>query len=280
MPRTDDVEQVTPRKRKSKKSIDVESMLRDVSEQKGGIKLSMYGKSKTGKTRLACTFPKPLLLLGVEDGTRSVSDVKGVKFLPVTHPDIFDAGVEYAREKKFKSVVLDTAGGLESLCLMVVLGLDEMPINRKWGMARQQDWGACQQKFKSSVNEFFKLAKDGIHTVVIAHEKNFNDDEDEENILVAHVGSALTPGSVNWLNGEADFIGQCFIRRKFEVESQVLIEGEDPEEVEIDTGEKEYCLRIGPHEKYQTGFRNPSSRDNERPDVIGSPTFAKIKKLV
>ncbi len=38
-----------------------------------GVKFLGYGPPKTGKTRLACTFPKPMLLIGTEDGTKSVS---------------------------------------------------------------------------------------------------------------------------------------------------------------------------------------------------------------
>lgn len=46
-----------------------------------GMKMNVYGRSGTGKTTFACTFPKPLLLVGTEDGTRSVYTVKGVDYV-------------------------------------------------------------------------------------------------------------------------------------------------------------------------------------------------------
>ena len=49
-----------------------------VGSLKKGIKLLAYGRGKTGKTRLFSTFPKPALLIGTEDGTNSIADVKGV----------------------------------------------------------------------------------------------------------------------------------------------------------------------------------------------------------
>ena len=36
------------------------------------VRMSLYGGPKTGKTRFACTFPKPLLIMGTEEGTASV----------------------------------------------------------------------------------------------------------------------------------------------------------------------------------------------------------------
>lgn len=55
------------------------SKLRPVDAQSSqyGIRMVLYGLTKTGKTTLACDFPKPLMLVGtmgtLEDGTRSVT---------------------------------------------------------------------------------------------------------------------------------------------------------------------------------------------------------------
>ena len=37
----------------------------------GGLKVLVFGQSKTGKTRFSSTFPKPLLIIGTQDGAAS-----------------------------------------------------------------------------------------------------------------------------------------------------------------------------------------------------------------
>lgn len=49
------------------------------------MKISVYGRPKTGKTRLSSTFPKPLLILGTEDGTESIKKVEGIDFIHVIY---------------------------------------------------------------------------------------------------------------------------------------------------------------------------------------------------
>src|SRR5215831_92457 len=52
---------------------------------------AIYGRSGTGKTTFAASFPKPLLLLDVQDkGTRSITDVKGIDVAQITHWDQFE----------------------------------------------------------------------------------------------------------------------------------------------------------------------------------------------
>lgn len=55
-----------------------------------------YGRSGTGKTTAASTFPKPMLLLDAKDrGTDSISDVPGIDVLDVQTYDEFETAYWY-----------------------------------------------------------------------------------------------------------------------------------------------------------------------------------------
>jgi hypothetical protein len=274
-------------------------------EEGAGLKLLIYGRSKTGKTRLACTFPKPLLVIGTEKGTKSVATVKGIDFVRIwKQADIAPLVLTAAEGKSYWknvggklvqsidmkdpkqpkpmgdpyiSVVVDTAGGLQDLILKEVLGVAELPIQRSWGMAKRDDWMATGAQTKEQMSKILGLSEShNLNIIVIAHERNFGDDEVVGEIMTPSVGPALTPSITGWLNGAADYIGQMFIRE--EVKRKTLdIKGEKVT-TEHKTGKKEFCLRTGPHPIYTTGFRLPP--EIELPDAIIDPSYAKIVALV
>ena len=242
-----------------------------------GLKLLAYGKGKTGKTRLFSTFKKPALLVGTEDGTNSIADVEDLDFFPLTASKDLDEVCEMLRSGYYKSVGLDTAGGLQDLIIKEVLNLDEIPITKSWGMARKQDWGAIGNQFKERVRNLIDLADGGVLDVmIIAHERNFNDEDDRAEIKPT-IGAALTPGSAGWLNGACDYVCQTFLREGTEIHTQKV--GDQEIKTERKTGKIEYCLRIGQHPVYITGFRVRSKLD-DLPDHIVDPSYVKIMKLV
>jgi len=249
-----------------------------------GYKLNVYGLSKTGKTRMACTFPKPLLLIGTEDGTLSVKSVKGVDFVRIhTTQELLDLA-EHAKTR-YRSVVLDTAGGLQDILLMEVVGYQQIPVQRTWGIATQEHWGVINTKTKECLKRLFDLAENHrINTVIIAHERDFTKkDSPDPNVselerTLPKVGSALTPGVKGWLDGECDYICQTFINHTTVTEMQkVEVNGQMQEVPVASKRKKEYCLRIGPHNLFTTGFRVDGAV--ELPDFIVDPTFEKIAQV-
>jgi hypothetical protein len=254
-----------------------------VSDIKTGIKLTIYGRSKTGKTRLACSFPKPLLIAGTEDGTKSVSTIKDVKFVRLLESGELTTLVDDIKGgAKWQTLVLDTAGGYQDLILKEVLGLEEIPAQKNWGMATKQEWGQVGVQFKQRLSELFNLAdRMTVNIVVIAHERNFGEEGEASDVMLASVGPALTPTASGWLNGASDFIGQTFIRQQV-VEKEVT-SGKTTTKVKIKTGKKEFCLRVGPHDVFMTGFRIPP--EGSLPDSIIIPSddhtgFQQIYRLV
>jgi hypothetical protein len=254
--------------------------IKPVGYTEGGLKFLGYGRGKTGKTTLACTFPKPILLIGTEDGTKSVSDVAGVDFIKLQHSVEMEFLTELLMSGKYKSGILDQAGGFQDMILKEILGLDELPVERSWGMAGRDQWQACGQQFKERLRGMLDLAdRPGLrlNVFIIAHERNFGEGSDSD-VMSPSIGAALTPSAAGWLNGACDYICQTFIREEVVVKKGKAIDGETLE-TRKKTGKKEYCLRVGPHPVYMTGFRQPRG-SVELPDVVVDPSYAKLEALI
>lgn len=268
----------TTAKKTTEKTGGIRDKIRKVGDSGYGLRVNLYGRGKTGKTTLAATFPKPLILIGtmgsLEDGTLSIANVEGVDFFPLETMDEWDPIL--AEVKNYKTVVLDTGGGLQDMILKEHLGLDDVPVQKSWGMARQQDWQVVGSQTKERLRDILSLSMtDGLHTIIIAHERSFDSNDSHEGITPT-VGSALSPAVAGWLNGACDYVAQCFIRE----ETKIITQKGAKKEVKIEkkTGKSEYCLRIGPHPIYLTGFRKP--REKEIPDVLVDPSYEKIVELI
>lgn len=253
------------------------SRIQDINEMEpDGIKFLVYGKSKTGKTRLVCDFPKPLLLIGTEKGTASVKGVKNIKFVRLQTSSEVQPLLEYAATNDFKTVALDTAGGLQDMCLKEILGLDELPLQKSWGMASRESYGTCTAQMKKHFHAMLSLTEtSGMHVCIIAHERNFQE-EGGSDMLAPSVGAALTPSLTGWLNGAVDYISQTYIRRKM-TQSEQTVAGKRLL-TSKPTGETEFCLRVGPHEIFMTGFRVAPGK--KLPECIVDPTYQKIMNLI
>lgn len=243
-----------------------------------GIKMTMYGRGKTGKTRTACTFPKPLLIVGTEDGTKSVKSVAGVDFFRLSESSEIDELAEVIPDK-YKTVALDTAGGLQDMILKEILGLDDVPVEKSWGMAAREQWQSCGVQTKERLRKLLDLAdQHGTHVVIIAHERNFND-EGGSDLIFPTVGASLTPSTAGWLNGACDYLCQTFLREQT-IKKEVKVAGKKGATMSQRTGKIEYCLRVGPHPVYMTGFRRTHSENETMPDVIVNPSYDKICELI
>jgi hypothetical protein len=249
-----------------------------VSEVKTPYKVCLYGRSKTGKTRLACGFPKPLLIMGTEDGTRSVRNVAGVDFVRVYAVGEVAEVTQYLRSGKYRTAVLDTAGGLQSLVVKDFLDLDEVPLGKTWGMTDMRGWGVVGAQTNEYLNRLFYLADAyGVHVVITAHERTIKEEGVSSDVITPTVCAALTPTSAGWLNAASDFIGHTFISQEVRAEEVDLGDG-TKQTLQTPTGKVEYRLRVGGHPVYVTGFRVTDTV--KLPDSILDPTFTKLSKII
>jgi hypothetical protein len=265
--------------RRSPEADDVLDRIGPVVERDDGVTLLVYGDAKTGKTRLCATFPKPVLIVGTEDGTRSVVGVKGVQFVRIRSTAEFER-LRDVKAREFRTVALDHGGGLLRIVEKEIKGLANVPVTRAWGDTDQQVWGAINNRFMELVAPLLELADtDGVNVVSVAHERTVHAKGD---VGQTRIGPALSPQTMAFMNAAHNYICQTFKRNVVERREEVTeLEGGQKETtvIEIPTGEVEYALRVGPSSTFITGFRLPMGRD-ALPEAIVNPTYDKILKLI
>ncbi len=251
-----------------------------VSEWEGsGIKINLYGRNGTGKTTIACTFPKPLLLVGFEDGTSSVKTVDGVDFFLVEDTNDLRELTEHAG-KNYVTTVVDTATSLQDQVLKELLGLNELPVMLQWGTVTRDQYRQRSEKTR----EFLRLFLDiPTHVVVLAQEKDHTNKEEatgDEEILAPFIASNLGATTCGWLHDHCDHICQTFIRGKTKESIITVGKGKKTRKVKtkVRVEGSEYCLRTLVHPLYACKLR--VDRNTEIPDVIIDPTFDKINQLI
>lgn len=249
--------------------------------QDEGIKLLVYGRSKTGKSTFCSTFPGPILWL-ICSGNNKAGELRSVN-TPENRKKIKKVSIEATTEVQeiikhqqatgeFKTIVLDHASGFQDKTLAEILGLDELPAQKTWGLATHQQYGQCTLQCKEHFRGLLGL---DCNVLIIAQEREFNTDNDNSELLTPSVGAALSPALVGWLNPACDYIVQTFIRPKM-ISKSVSVGGKATTVLQRGTG-YEYCLRVGPHDVYTTGFRVPKGK--ELPECIVDPTYSSFIKL-
>jgi hypothetical protein len=248
-----------------------------------GISLMLYGKSGTGKTTISATFPGPILWVIISGGTkpgelRSVNTPENrkkiKKVILQSSGELKEIIESQAADESWKTIVIDHVTGLADLVLKEIIypdGGKEIPAQKSWGMASQQQYGQCTAQCKEYLRAFLSLS---CNRIVIGQERESNTEGDSE-LLTPSVGVALTPSLAGWLNPAVDYIGQTLIRAKYEevtrkVGTKEIVSREKVKGVE-------YCLRIAPHEVYVVKFRVPGGVKEE---FIVDPTYEKIMAII
>lgn len=233
-----------------------------------------YGRSGTGKTTAASTFPKPMLLLDAKDrGTDSISDVPGIDVLDVQTYDEFETAYWYLFQhpKKYKTVVIDTMSQVQQLIIQKITEEKGGDIARagEWGTMTKRDWGTVASGLKDVITRYRDLP---MEVVFIAQDRVFNldDEADEESMIDPEVGPGLIPSVVKHLNAVITVIGNTFIRNKIKVEGK----GKKRKE----TKRTQYCLRVGPNPVYVTKIRKP--KKVKLPSVLINPSYGDLIEII
>jgi shikimate kinase len=251
-----------------------------VSEWEGsGIKINLYGRNGTGKTTIACTFPKPLLLVGFEDGTKSIKTVEGVDFLRVENTNELRDLTEHAG-KNYATIVVDTATSLQDQILKELLGLDDLPVVLGWGTVSREQYYRRAEKTREFLRLFLELP---INVVILAQEKDHTKKEEvsgDEEVLAPFIASNLGYTTCGWLHDHCDYICQCLIRGRTKENIITVGKGKKTRRVKtkVRVEGSEYCLRTLVHPLYACKLR--VDRNTKIPDVIVDPTFDKINQLI
>ncbi len=267
----------------------------------------VYGQNGTGKTSLACTFPRPILLVGFEDGTKSVDTIEGVDLLLVRSTEWIGETLDRVAEgepshwasskngwtKKesrtgapYATVVADTATSLQDLCLKEILGLEDLPVMLEWGVASMDQYRDRSSKTREFLRKFFDLPSP-ITVVILAQEKDHSkggaDDEGDarrdSEMLRPWWGPNLGKATAEWLVQKADHVCQTYTRELIVKKVVKGIGGKKDRTVEKRTGKVEFCLRA---EKSHPGHaaKMRTGREIEMPGVIVNPDYQKIMKAI
>lgn len=216
-----------------------------------------------------------MLLVDVRDeGTDSVSDIKGVEVLEVESWADIEELPWYLKDnpKKFKTVIIDTITNVQTLRVEDLVGVEvKGKLAGDWGTITKQDWGTIAGSLKKFITDMRAL---DLEVVFLAQDRTFNvgDEETDEGGIDPEVGPRLSPSVASHLCAAVHMVGNTFIRI------------EDVPVKDKKTGKtrtvrrREYCIRLGPNPYYITKLRKP--KQVNLPDYLANPTFDDIIDLV
>lgn len=252
---------------------DIASRIVPVAKLVEKYKVVVYGRSGTGKTTFAASFPKPALLIDCNDrGTDSVADVKGLDVLPAR--SLKDIDQVYwmlnANKKGYQTVIIDTVSMAQDFATKEVLaeGNKNEEDAGQWGSMTKRDWGEVSGRLKSMIHRYRDL---DMHVIFIAQDRVFNGGEEDtdDGAIQPEVGPRLMPSVASVMNAAVHLIGNTFVKEQVSV---IKIGVKKKEKRKI-----QYCMRIGPHSSYITKVRKP--KGVEVPRFIVDPTFETLEEL-
>lgn len=219
----------------------------------------LYGKSNSGKTWVASTFPKPMLYLQIgDDGSNTISRVDGVKAIRInTVQKLKDLGKELLKDRKYKTVVVDT------FSLLVNEWTGEK-VTGKGKRMTQQLWGDLKIDQEEIVKLMHKIARK--HIVVLTCHESTDSIEGMEDEITPDIRPSVSKGARTYLEGMANYgIHTTKIVKE-------ITKGNTTKEV------VKYAADIGPNPYYWTKLQiDPSIKV---PSRIINPTYEKFMEII
>lgn len=165
----------------------------------------IYGGPGIGKTTLAFSMPKPILLNADSDSAlaraanrRDALDILTIEEMSelLSHPEILDP---------FDSVIPDPVGGFVDL--LGALIIEENPkLGRANGDLTQQGWGELKRRFRSWINSQKERKK---NILLVSHNR-----EDKASTDVVYNRPDITGGSKDIAMRSSDFVGFLYLSGK------------------------------------------------------------------
>lgn len=269
------------------------------------VKVTIYGRNRSGKTTLAAQFPKPVLFVSCEPahcgGVQSVSEVPQCVVIraeskPLILPDgtvekiagrrkLQALGEELKQVKHFQTVVVKTATSLQELIEEEIKV--EFPDAPWSGKGATDTYKMRASRVQDTLRPFLDLKH--VHVVILCQEKDHNPPKDEKTGFPdfkagllhnmqqgSFMASALGPALVTWLHDACGYIIQI---HEDEVKEEITIPMFDPQgkplppSVQlVGTGRRQRHLRMKYHPNFAAGGKwnfNPNM-----PEHITAPTPA------
>lgn len=262
------------------------------------IKILIYGQNRTGKTYLACTFPKPLLLVSFEPndtgGAVTVKKFDDVQFLKLnSSKESYQLIGELVDSNPFQTIVIDSVTSFQAVVLQEVTGLVALPEQMSFGAITGDQYRERAEKTKEGLAPFVKLK---CHTVFLAKEKDHNPPQEkkisektgkvqpdmrprflrgmqQESFIAADLGG----GTVGWLNDACDYICRLYFDKEVEATQLPTVGGQTITHY-AETGKHVRCLRTLYHPNFAAGMRTEFNENV--PECIENPDFVKLQKVI
>ena len=254
-------------KKPSKKS-SLEDRFVDLLELDTPTIITLYGRPGTGKTTIACTGPKPLLLIDVKDkgtdsGKREDLEPGDITVFELENFDEIYEVYDYIQDnpERFKSVAIDHMTALQDFCYQKVMD-EEGKSKMSQGM-----YGTAGNYLKEVINLYKGLTDIGITPIFNCQDRMESGDGEGEDQLLPEVGPSLMPSVARTLCAASRVIGHTY---QFE-----NVEKLDGAKVRRNI---EFRLRLGPNPYYITKVTRPVG--TPCPMFLVDASYKDIMKIV
>ncbi len=229
-----------------------------------------YGRSGTGKTTIAGSFPKPILFIDIgERGTDSIFDQEDIDSIQIDEwGDLEEVYWALKEGSKYKTVVIDAAHTMQNLAIAEARAIAG---KKDKDQTSQRDFGQASGLMNQWIYNFRDLRDHDLNVVFLAHDRlrEVDTDDDDAGLIAPEMGPRLMPGVAGTLLGAVNVVGYTYIREEI---TKSKVAGKKS------TREVQYCLRVGPHGVYATKIRSP--KGNEVPEYIVDPTYDKLVDVI
>jgi len=238
--------------------------IKPASEHQSMLSALVYGRSGTGKTAFAGTWPKPMIILDIrEKGTETIANIAGIEVVRIDVWEEFEQFYWYLAkgDHKYKSVIIDQISNLQAMAMEKVKRDENLGDHDVFS---RRNWGQVSGMLQTWLFNYRDLVEHDAHVLFIAHEKTIEGEDQGDEQIDPNIGARLMPSVVGSINGAVSVIGNTFIRERTNVDDDVRT--------------VQYCMRLGPHAYYTTKIRQP--KESETIDTMVNPSFDKITAIM
>jgi len=256
------------KKVKSKPPEGIESKFVDLLDMDNPTIITLYGKPGTGKTTIASSLPKPMLLIDVKDKGGDSAKSKTLKRGEITvlqiekFDDIYKA-YDYikANPSRFKSIIIDHMTSLQDQAL------EQVKSDEGKEQVSQRMYGIAAGYLKEVIVLYKDLTDEGIVPCFLVQDRTESGEGEGEDQLMPEVGPGIMPSLSRTLCASSRVIGHTYLQERVEKTGDMKVHRSI-----------EYRLRLGPNPFYITKVTRP--QQTPCPAYVVNATYQDIVSII